>query len=116
MNVNNILMGLKDVTGLPVAPDVYTGTAKKWITFTYEDERPAISADDEVKGDTAYIQVQLYTPVEFDYLTLKAQIKEYLESIEDAVVPSVRSFVTIYTSSEKKVRQTVFSVEITRWR
>ncbi len=116
MNVNSSIMALKDETGLPVAPDIYEGSETKWITFVYEDERPVLSGDNAVLADRVYLQVQLWTPKDFNYMSLKEQIRDYLEEIEDCTVTSIRSFVNYYTTTEKKMRQTIFNVEITQWR
>ena len=112
MNVNSLLMGLKSITSLPVSPDVYEGTADKWITFTYQDERPAFFGDNTVLDDIAYISVNLFTPKNFNYMTLKESIKTYLESI--GILTNCESYV--YMENQTPVRQTIFEVQITKER
>lgn len=110
MNVNPLLMALKDITKLPVVPDIYEGSSDKWITFTYQDERPVFFGDDEVLDDTAYISVNLFTPKDFNYMALKETIKTYLETI--GIVTNCESYV--YMENQIPIRQTIFEVTITK--
>lgn len=112
MNVNALLMELKRITQLPVKPDLYEGSSDKWITFTYQDERPVNFGDNEVLFDTAYISVNLFTPSNFNYMSLKNDIKTYLESI--GIVTNCESYV--YLENQIPIRQTVFEVTITKER
>lgn len=112
MNVNPLIMELERITGLPVVPDLYKGESDKWITFTYQDERPVYFGDNVPLDDTAYISVNLFTPKTFNYLELKEQIKEYLESI--GIVTNCESYV--YLENQIPVRQSVFEVTITQER
>lgn len=110
MNVNPLIMALKDITKLSVVPDIYEGTSDKWITFTYQDERPVFFGDNEVLDDTAYISVNLFTPKDFNYMALKETIKTYLETI--GIVTNCESYV--YLENQIPVRQTIFEVTITK--
>lgn len=112
MNVNPLLMELKNVTKLPVVPDIYEGSSDKWITFSYQDERPVFFGDDEVLDDVAYISVNLFTPKSYNYMSLKEDIKTYLESI--GVLTNSESYV--YTENQIPVRQTIFEVQIPKER
>jgi hypothetical protein len=112
MNVNPLIMELNTVTGLPVVPDLYKGESDKWITFTYQDERPVYFGDNSVLADTAYISVNLFTPSEYNYMTVKKLIKDYLETI--GIVTNVESYV--YLENQIPVRQTIFEVTITEER
>lgn len=112
MNVNSLLMELKNITKLPVSPDIYEGTTDKWITFTYQDERPSFFGDNEILDDIAYISVNLFTPANFNYMALKKTIKRYLESI--GVLTNSESYV--YTENQIPIRQTIFEVQITKER
>lgn len=117
MNVNPLIMELNRITGLPVVPDLYVTApgekrADKWITFTYQDERPVYFGDNSPVADTAYISVNLFTPTNYNYLQTKEQIKEYLESI--GVVTNCESYV--YLENQIPVRQTVFEVTISKER
>lgn len=112
MNVNPLITALKGKTGIEVVPDYYEGAADKWIAFTYEDERPAQKGDNAVTWDIAYIQVSLFTPGKFNYMSLKETIKTYLESI--GIVTNVQSWT--YKDKEQMIRQTTFNVEIEKER
>lgn len=112
MNVNPLILELNTLTGLPVKQDLYKGESDKWITFTYQDERPAFFGDNSVLADTAYMSVNLFTPPKFNYLTLKEIIKTYLESI--GIVTNVESYV--YLENQETIRQTIFEVTITEER
>jgi hypothetical protein len=112
MNVNSLIVQLNNITGIPVAPDIYKGESDKWITFTYQDERPAFFGDNEILDDIAYISVNLFTPANFNYMALKKTIKRYLESI--GVLTNSESYV--YTENQIPIRQTIFEVQITKER
>ncbi len=115
MDLNDLLVSLLGETGLPVKQDEYDGKSDKYIIFTYEDEGPAIFADNEVTADTAFLQIQLVTPKKFDYFPLKKQIRNLLEDA-DFIVTSIRSFLgDVYVGTEK-TRQTVFNVKYTEGR
>lgn len=115
MNLNELLKNLLSVTGLPVEQDEYTELGDKYIIFVYEDEHPADHADNAVTADTVYIQVQLVTPKEFDYFTLKKEIRNLLEGA-DFSVTSIRSFLGDVANGTDKTRQTIFHTEYTQGR
>lgn len=111
MNINKELIEiLAKATNLEVEPDEYTGTSDKYITFSYEDEQPVLWGDNRVLADTAYIQIQLITPKNFNYLTTKHLVRDALED-NDYIVTSIQSFVGDYIQGTEKTRQTVFTVE-----
>lgn len=115
MDLNEMLIKLLGETGLPVEQDLYEGKEDKYIVFTYEDERPEASGDNRPIADTAYLQIQLITPKDFNYFILKQKIRNLLEGA-DFSVTSIRSFLgDVYIGTEKQ-RQTVFQVEYTEGR
>ena len=117
MNANKDIQALETLTGLPVSPDEYTGTEQKYIVYAYNMENPVFWGDDMVLADEAIIQVNLYTPVGFNYMALKHQIRDYLETLGE--VGSIQSWIDTYTSknnTEQKIRHTVFTVTITKER
>jgi len=115
MNLNELLIKLLSVTGLPVEQDEYDGDGDKYIVFIYEDEKPETYGDDEVTADTVYLQIQLITPKEFDYFSLKKQIRSLLEEA-DFIVTSIQSFLGDIYQGTEKVRQTIFQVKYTEGR
>lgn len=115
MELNKTLISLLGSTGLPVEQDEYEGKAERYIVFSYEDERPAAHGDNHVTADTAFLQVQLITPKEFNYFSLKHEIRNLLEKA-DFCVTSIRSFLGNVHVGTEKVRQTIFQVEYTEGR
>lgn len=77
MNINPILLKLKEATGLPVAPDLYMGDAKRYLVFNYASEMPSLSGDDSPVADTALIQVHLYLPCGENYMEWKRQFETF---------------------------------------
>lgn len=119
MNINPEIMYLETLTGLPVSPDVYTGNNDSFIVFAYEYERPVDHADDAPIADSVDVQVNLYTPTNMNYLTLKDQIKTYLETLGE--VTNIRSWIDPTnvggkSDLESTIRHTAFSVTITKGR
>lgn len=115
MNLNELLKSLLGVTGLPIEQDEYTGKSEKYIIFVYEDEHPETHADNVVTADTAYIQIQLITPKNFNYFTLKKKIRTLLEGAGFSVT-SIRSFLGDVANGTEKTRQTIFQTEYTQGR
>lgn len=115
MNLCERLISVLSEAGLPVEQDEYTGKEEKYIIFTFEDERPESYADNRPTADTAYIQVQLITPKNFNYFDLKKKIRNLLEGA-DFIVSSTRSFLGDVYMGTEKTRQTVFSVKYTEQR
>ena len=115
MNLNEMLKKLLKQTELPVEQDEYVGHSKKYIIFVYEDENPAYHGDNKVLADTAYMQIQLVTPKNFDYFPLKEQIRDLLEQAGFSVT-STRSFLGTAITETEKVRQTIFHAEYTQGR
>ncbi len=109
MNVNEKIRSLEQVTGYPVMPDVYRGTEDRYIIFTYEDERAALKADNEELADTAWLQVTLFTPENYNYFADKKKIKKALKD-QGFIVDSVKSWLE---GRNNEIRHTVFSVNIT---
>lgn len=115
MNLSERLITLLSETGLPVDQDECESESDRYIIFTIEDETPGVYADNHPTADTAYIQVQLITPKNFNYYELKKQIRNLLEGA-DFTVSSIRSFLGSVHVGTEKTRQTVFSVTYTEGR
>lgn len=117
MNVNEEIQALESIAGLPVSPDIYTGNKEKYIVYTYEDERPVFWGDDEPMEYQVIIQVSLFTPPKFNYMELKHQIRDYLETLGE--INSINSWLDTFTAKnnlEVTIRHTTFSVTITKER
>ena len=111
MNVNEQIMTLKALTGLPVVPDMYEGSEEKYIVFTYEDERPVHFGGNAALQDTVWLQVALYTPPAYNYMALKKTIRDHLESL-GFICTSIQSWLDT-TASGAKIRHTTLSVTYT---
>ena len=86
MDITQDMKALGEYTGLVISQDfIYLDNDKKkneksYLTYTYEDERPSLIADDTILVDTVYIQVHLFTPSSTNYIKLKHDIRDFLES------------------------------------
>lgn len=116
MNVNKeIIDMLGNATGLPVAQDEYEGKSDKYIIFVYADETPDNYADNQPNCDTVYLQIQLITPKQFNYMNLKHIIRDTLEA-NNWTVTNISSFLGDAFQGTEKIRQTIFETNITRSR
>lgn len=115
MNLNPIILGLKDVVKVPVEPDIYTGEDERFIVFTYEDERSSWKADNKVLAETVSMQISYYSPYNYDYMDDKEKIKRYLEE-KGFVGIVVQSWVEDAVKGVKKMRHTVVTAEYTERR
>lgn len=61
MDVSNLMQTTLQSLNLPVAPDVYNGTATEYIVWYYLDERPILNANNKPMIDATYIRVNYYT-------------------------------------------------------
>ena len=65
--------------------------------------------DNEVLADETDLQIQLFSPKEFDYLQTKKIIRNTLEKA-GFIVSSIRSFLGDELTGTENTRQTIFSV------
>ena len=115
MDLNEKILGLEQVTGIPVFPDFAPAQYEKSITFTYEDEKPVSYGDNKPVADTAYLQISLYTPEGFDYMPAKHAIRDYLEE-SGFCVTSIQSWMDQDLTGTKRTRHTVFEANYTEER
>lgn len=115
MNCNQLIIETLAPTNLPVVQDEYTGKDDKYIVFIYTDEIPALWGDDGVLADTVFIQVQLITPKNYNYFTLKHQIRDLLEGA-GFLVTSTQSFLGDRYNGTENVRQTIFEANLSETR
>lgn len=111
MNLNEKIMGLEEVTGYPVEQDLYEGNADKYITFTYEDERPVMNGDNRPVADVAYLQISFFCPKNFNYFEAKRKIRDYLESQKFKV--TIRTWLEEVMNGDEKIRRVLFEVNYT---
>lgn len=112
MKVNELLVEAGKAVGYPVAQDIYEGAGKN-ITFTYEDEREMLYADNEGQEETAWLMVSMNTPRDYDYFRDKEKFKRELQK-RGFNVESVQSWLESTMTGTQRTRRTVFSVNITR--
>lgn len=111
MNINPLLIKLKEVTGLSVSPDVYRGSEEEYITFNYADERDILFADDKPIVEKADMQVHLFVLETTNYMDYKKKIKNYLLKIGACGI----SCSCIYENDTKK-KHVIFEFEISEGR
>jgi hypothetical protein len=118
MNINGIMLGLEDVTGLEVEEDSYTGKADEYIVFNYADVRGSVFGDDEELLETAsmIINVNLIKckrgAEETNYHAIRRAIKSYLQK-HDAYDISY-SVYSEKTSDQDEIRHLVFECKFTK--
>lgn len=112
MNLNPTLIKIGGKMNLPTAQDIYEGKEDKYITFTYEDERSGLDADNGWDETTVAMQVQLITPVKCNYFPYKDQLKTLLETYGFSV-ERIQTWLTDTLTGTDRVRQTIFSVYYT---
>lgn len=105
MSVESTLVTTLAATSLPVALDVYTGTASTYLTFNY-DTVPIWHRDDGPEYERYLIQVHLFAPAKTNLTVLKKQIKDLLFAA-GYTYPG-----TINMSDETYGRHIIFSTEI----
>ena len=115
MTINEKLMALKNVVNCDVAPDEYDGKDNKFITFTYEDERPTSHGNNRPTADTSFLMVQYHTPKQYDYLEDKKTIRNYLEA-NGFKVNSIQSWLVPALVGTERTRTTTFTVTYTEQR
>ncbi len=92
MSLNERIIGALLPLGIPVAPGVYTGEEKTYLTFNYATVG-ADYGDDEPQHELALVQVHLFCPVTANNVATRRRIKRLLRdagftwpSVEDAGV------------------------------
>ncbi|MEZ3426327.1 MAG: hypothetical protein K1W13_02835 [Lachnospiraceae bacterium] len=115
MNVSHVIEKLTGVAGCPISPDVYSGNEARYITYTYEDERPDLQGDNLTLSDTAYIQVNYFVPKEYNYMADKHKIRDYLEE-NGFKVTSIRSWVENDITGYPNIRRLLFETNYTETR
>lgn len=107
MNVNPLIISTLHPEGLPIMPGVYTGTADKYYTFNYADDRCEVFADNAPQIDVASIQVHLFVPLDYNYIALKKRTRARLLEAGFSY-PSI----TELTEEDTKKRHIIFQCEI----
>ena len=78
MNINERIIGALKEYGMPIYPNHYSGTEKRYIEFDLYDDTGACFCDDEPEFDVVLSQIHVFLPMEEPYLELKKQIRQSL--------------------------------------
>lgn len=111
MNINPLLLKLKEITGLSTSPDIDESGDEEYITFNYVDENGVLFADDKPIVEKADMQVHLFVRGVTNYMDYKKKIKNYLLEIGACAI----SCSCLYENDTKK-RHIVFEFEISEGR
>ena len=106
MSVNKRIIEALNPFGIPVKPELYTGSEKTYVVFNYADDRGADYGDNTPQCTVAYMQVHLFMPLNQNGLALKKEIREALFGA-GFTYPSV----TILTEQENNIRHIIFECE-----
>lgn len=113
MNLNPVFEALQNEIGYPVVQDLYQGEEAIYGVYTYEDERGALYGDNEPLEDTAYMRIQIYTPQNYNYMALKHQTRDFLES-RGFIVTGIKSWLESKLDRKaEKIRCTVIEMTYT---
>ena len=82
MNVNPLILGMRTALGVDIFPDVYVGDdgsrPNEYITFTYDEDRPAFFADDDDVNYYAAVTVSWFCRT--DQQTKKRKLRNALKA------------------------------------
>ena len=112
MDINQKITELSGIVDCPVSQDIYEGEKNRYITFSYEDERPVMYGDNKPKEDIAYLQISYYVPVTYSYMKDKHKIRDFLEN-SGFKVTSIRCWTEDALTGYQKVRHLLFEVNYT---
>ena len=113
MTVNKKIIDALKPFGMPVVPNHYSGTEKRYMEFDLYDDKGTCFCDDYPEMDIVTVQVHLFLPAEENYLSLKKQIRKALyeagftyADITEIVEPEATS------QYPKGIRHLTFETEI----
>lgn len=111
MNLNPIFEAIPEKLGYPVEQDMYQGSNKVYAIYCYTDERGEIFGNNKPLIDKAYMRLQLYTPKNYNYMGLKHETRDYLES-QGFRITSIRTWLEPDLDSKaEKIRCTAMDME-----
>lgn len=108
MNVNNLIIETLKPLGHPVVATVYTGKEPVYITFNCADDRGEVFADNKPLIDIVYMQIHLFAPDTFNYVSLKKKIRVKLLNA-GFTYPQMSS----QYEADMKINHIIFECEIT---
>ncbi|MEL7568952.1 MAG: hypothetical protein AAGU14_00145 [Eubacteriaceae bacterium] len=78
MNVNKLIDDTLSPLGYPVDYISYAGSADRYFTYNYADDRAELYADNEPINDVAYMQIHFFSPKTFNHMQVKKQVRKSL--------------------------------------
>ena len=106
-SINKIIVSALRPFGLPVAENLYEGTAKEFLTYNYADDREGDAGDDEPQAYVASVQIHYFCPLNASYTDMKRRIRR---TLVDAGFTAPE--VTDASDTADRVRHLVFECEI----
>lgn len=114
MNLNPIFTrDFREWIGYPVEQDEYEGDSAIYFVFSYEDEVSVLYGDNKAVDETAYMQLKLYTPKNYDYFELKKQTGEFFERLGFTITSKHSFLESNILKDTKRMRCTVFEMNYT---
>lgn len=111
MNLNPIFEAIPEKLGYPVEQDMYQGNEKVYAIYCYTDEKGAVFGNNKPLIDKVYMRLQLYTPKNYNYMSLKHKTRDYLES-QGFSITSITTWLEAALDNEaEKIRCTAMSME-----
>lgn len=107
MNANRLIEDTLSPLEYPIDYMSYAGSAERYFTYNYSDDRAELYADDEPVNDIAYIQIHFFSPKTFNHMQLKKQVRERLFSAGFSY-PRISSFY----ENDTDMNHLVFECEI----
>lgn len=111
-DINIMIMGLKEETGLPVEADPYKGDKTSYMVYSWVNSYGEYFGDDTPLYDLHRVNVVLYTPLDFNPSKLITKIRDYLENKGFRVIIWGPNPAPLGDSSKSEYNsQTVFETE-----
>lgn len=107
MDVNAKIIKVCNELGIECEQDLYEGKEEKFVTYNYVSEETFEVVDDEVTHDRGVLYIHLFTPKDYNYMSIKHSLRDKLEK-EGFVVQGIQS----YLEQGTKIRHTIIEVEI----
>jgi len=108
MSVNSTIKTILDVYGYPVEFMGYEGLLKTYFVFNYSDDRGDAYSDDSPEFNMVSVQIHFFSPLTFNHLILKKQIRNALFE-NGFTYPTVQTFY----ESDTKLNHLIFECDYT---
>lgn len=115
MNLNKKILEMEECLNIPIEENEYMGKKDTYMVFSYDDERPALRADDKPYADRADLTFQLIMPRNVDYMQLKHEIRDKLEQ-NGFTVTSIRTVLGAAMNGTERIRRIIFETNYTEER